>query len=191
MLYLFAQLLICFLYSCNENKEITKQVDYWKGRKIELPSLNLARELENENPLKKEIKVLTIIDGGCGICIEELKQWKIFMNKIDLRKVGFIYLCSSGDDLQYFKKIYKDSIKINYPYFEDIGRKIFKKNKFSSNKLFQTFLLDSNDKVVLIGNPNESEKMNKIYLREIEKLIDSSGDNYKIQTTDDYYFCAI
>jgi hypothetical protein len=48
---------------------------------------------------------------------------------------------------------------------EDRPKKI---NSLSKDKNFQTFLLDSNNRVILVGNPMNNKNIFDLYLREIE-----------------------
>ena len=56
----------------------------------------------------------------------------------------------------------------NYPIFYDYTDTVNKINNFSKNKNLHTFLIDSTNKVKLIGNPLKSKKLLETYKKYIE-----------------------
>lgn len=155
--------------SC-KNKEYDN-VSKWYGKLMVLPD---ERAMFNASynglkPHEKKIKILSFINGGCGPCVEELKEWKSFMALVDTSDVGFLFLIHSTDIIEDFQA--KDSLYINleYPYYNDNDQRIFKSNNLPENKYLHSFLLDENGKVVLIGNPS-NDKMKNLYLKYINKL---------------------
>jgi len=42
----------------------------------------------------------------------------------------------------------------------------------SENKVYQTLLLNSNNKIILVGNPIHGDKLVKLYKEEINKRLD-------------------
>lgn len=169
----FFLVLIFCLSSCNNNSKISERVEELVGKEIILPEEDLIRNFKSneiQNPLNKRIKIFTVINAGCGICIEDLENWKEFMLEIDLSKIGIVYLCFSEDHLNNFERINEENLNLNYPYFEDVGKRIFSKNNFGNEKLYQTFLLDESNKVILVGDPNQHKSIKKLYLEEIKKM---------------------
>ncbi len=53
--------------------------------------------------------------------------------------------------------------RINFPVCIDLNNEIDKINKFSKNPMFRCFLLNKDNKVITIGNPNETNL--KYYLK--------------------------
>lgn len=52
-----------------------------------------------------------------------------------------------------------------------------KKNSLEKyTDMFRTFLLDKNDRVVLVGDPLRSTKLQKLYTEKIQELIDNGGE---------------
>ncbi len=167
MIFVFALSL-----SCKSDDNVKSDaVNHWFGKQIILPndSLIFNTRKNKSKPHLKKLKILTLIKGGCGPCVEELKEWKIFMKKVDTSQVGFIFLVHSVDLIEDFMS--KASLLINYPYYYDVGHKVISKNEFSDNKLFQTFLLDENSKVILIGKPKAKE-MTDLYINQIKNKLE-------------------
>ncbi|MBA0884901.1 hypothetical protein [Flavobacterium undicola] len=162
--------LFLLLTGCQSNSQIKNDIDQWKGKYVVLPNENqiFNNKTAKTNPLSKKVKIITLVNGDCGPCVEELQEWKLFMKGIDTAYVGFVFLVNTSD-IRNFKKNDSLIIKLKYPYYYDKLNKISKKNNFSQNKLHQTFLLDSNENVVLIGKPNTG-KMYELYRSQIYKM---------------------
>jgi hypothetical protein len=174
---------ICLFASYNAKSQNHTKTENWHGKKIILPSIKLMRNesQKHSNPLSKKIKIVTIINGSCAHCIDELKIWKTYMKTIDTSQVGFVYLIQSEDDLFTFKELNRDYIKLPYPYFYDINKSITKANKLTDKKTYHTFLLNNKNEVILVGNPNKNEKLLKQYNIEINKRIVKAKPNIEIK----------
>ena len=118
--------------------------------------------------ISKNQKILTVINGDCSSCVQDLKKWREFISKIDTLKVSVFFIIHSYDNLQTFK--YFDSTEINFkhPYFFDDNKKYIRNNRFPLEKKFQTFLLNNENKVSIIGNPVLNKKINELYLKNIK-----------------------
>lgn len=166
---LIITILFGLITSCNKsNKKTESLVNKWLGKQLTLPSDSLIRnyDIKFSSPLTKKIKILTLIDGDCSICYNELEDWKKFMKKIDTSEVGAVFTIYSYDGLSEFNQA---QINFPYPYFQDNGEKILNINEVSQDKFYKTFLLDEDNKVILVGNPNIHEKISELYLAEIKK----------------------
>lgn len=153
----------------NKNMEVLKNLN---GQKIFLPSINTIKntiDKTNDNPLKKKLKIVTFIDGDCSLCFEEIAYWKEYIKTIDTSKIGIIIVVHAYNDLNDFDNYIRSKLNFNYPYFKDIGCKLLIKNNIPEEKLYKTYLLDKFEKVVLIGNPNIHEKIDRLYRKEFEK----------------------
>lgn len=68
----------------------------------------------------------------------------------------------------------REKIKIDkYPFFCIIDKSgEFKRNNPSlpDNKLLHTFMLDKNDKVIIVGDPSQNSKMNELFLKQLTIL---------------------
>ena len=166
---------IIVIIGCNNrNQEVVDFVNNWKNKRIELPNISLMRNINNKNSLgilSKKTKILTFINGDCGSCINELKLWKELMKEINTTKTSFIYIIYSKNKLNTFKYLDSTIIKLNYPYFQDDQKQYLLKHKFPEDTRFQTFLLDVDNKVVLLGNPNYNQEIKSLYLKEIQKCL--------------------
>ena len=57
--------------------------------------------------------------------------------------------------------------RFDVPVFIDYEREFEKLNPLPENQLFRTFLLDENNKIILVGNPTRG--MEKLYLKVLNK----------------------
>ncbi|AUP78669.1 redoxin domain-containing protein [Flavivirga eckloniae] len=172
-IYYILIVLLFINLSCVKNKEINSEVNNWVGKQLTLPKDSLIRNYikKKTNPLKKKIKILTVINGDCSICYDELKAWKSYIKETDTSQVGFVFIIYTFNKLMEFNDMNNSTLKFQYPYFQDDGEKIVKENNFPDNRLLKTFLLDSENKVILIGNPTIHKSINDLYKKEIKKRI--------------------
>ena len=76
----------------------------------------------------------------------------------------------------------KERDDISIPLFQDIDRRFGNNNDLPSDPSFRTFLLDSANRVILIGNPVQNPKIKELYIRTIcERL----GIDYNPHQTQD------
>ena len=64
-------------------------------------------------------------------------------------------------------KILLEADNFNYPVYIDSTDTFNKLNQFPQQEGFQTFLLNKESEIVLIGNPNNSQKIRELYLKTI------------------------
>lgn len=144
--------------------------------KFSLPTEEIMIQDQNEkkiNPLLKKLKIVTFINGDCGDCVLELKEWKKYMSKLPIEEVGFLFIVYSSDNLFTFKILNRDEIKLSYPYFNDSGMTVKKRNNISKFKSKQTFLLDEKNNIIHYGNPTSSLEQSRKYEEIIaEKIIE-------------------
>lgn len=166
-------ILLVLLYSCNnEKKEANKMVKEWVGKEIKLPIL--TANLHGKDTLcpqlfKQNNKILIYIDSlQCIPCRLHFFDWKLLIDEVkrDFPNTAFlIYINSSNineiDILQKENRFY-------YPIFYDTENQLDKINNLPKNEQFQTFLLDKNNRVVLIGNPVRNPQMWNLYKKSIK-----------------------
>ena len=170
-------LLTCFfLFSCNSVKQETMEViNNWLGKDIIFPS-DLIFTIEGEDTVynvlneKSPYMILTYVDTvGCTSCRLQLQQWKTFFSEIKSRDYQSVTPCfilypKDVKDLIYVLK----SNTFNYPVCIDLNDKFNKQNHLPKDYAFRTFLLDSEHKIIAIGNPINNPKIKELYLKIIQ-----------------------
>ena len=146
--------------SKKDNKLFEQDVNYWINKKLLIP--------KNDSNLEDH-KIVNYVNGTCPKCVTNLKSWNPLIDELDSRGVSvsllfFIY----SHDYDLTEKILNS---INFK-----GKVVFdKKNAFcNSNGLssfedtFHTFLLDKDNKVILVGNPILNEQIKELYINVLE-----------------------
>ncbi len=166
-------IIILSLTNCHSSKqEIQKIVNHWAGKEIVF-SDSLAMKLFGKDTCADllsahKYKILNYIDTtGCGECQLRFYDWKRLQHQIDSLKadVGIVYVI--------FAKHYTPiavSQKINkfdLPVFYDSLGIMERKNNFSFSPQYKTFLLDSANRVVGIGNPATNSQIWELYKKKI------------------------
>ena len=116
---------------------------------------------------------------GCVSCKLQLKEWAKFMSFVDSvtsQSIPFLFFFQpkNNDELRSILKYNNYS----YPICVDTENHFYNLNHFSSEMMFQTFLLDKDNKVVVIGNPIHNLAVRDLYLKEIAGI-----ENVKLPET--------
>ena len=171
-------LLITAFFSCdNEQKEKEKQilqlVNEWQGKQIVFPENAIfTRYLTDTTDYQipqSEYKVLIYVDSiGCTSCKLQLHKWKElieYTNSVTQNKVPFLFFFHPKDakEIRYLLK--RDGF--DHPICIDLDDRLNKLNKFPADMTFQTFLLDKNNKVAVLGNPVHNTAVKDLYLKQI------------------------
>jgi len=162
-------------------------VTEWQGKKIIFPDdLIFTRYITDTTDYQipdSEYKVLVYVDSlGCLDCKLQLNVWKSFIERIDSltqEAIPFLFFFNNRDyrEVNFLLK----QNKFDLPVCIDIDDKLNRLNSFPQNIAFQTFLLDRDDKIVLIGNPILNLHVGDLYLKQITGKKDPSDEI--IQTT--------
>lgn len=178
LLNLIILLLIPIFFSCkNEQKEKEKQiaqlVNEWQGKEIVFPEnlifTKYVTDTTDYQIPQSEYKVVVYVDStGCTSCKLQLHKWKElieYTDSVTQNKVPFLFFFHSKDysDIRYLLK----RNAFDYPVCIDLEDQLNKQNKFPENMAFQTFLLDKNNKVAVLGNPVHNTAVRDLYLKQI------------------------
>ena len=168
---------VCFS-SCEDQrrKSAVKIVNEWMGKEIQFPKEYLCNVLGKDTTntlcsdlLDNEYKVLLYVDStGCVDCKLKLFLWKQLIEEADnlfKDKLGFLLFFHPKDkkELQFLLK--RD--RMGYPVFMDLENKINLLNHFPKEQSYQCFLLDKDNKVVMIGNPTLNPQIWELYKEHI------------------------
>ena len=168
MVFLF---LSCIKHS-SKDKVTTILVQEWLGKKLLFPS-NLiftqrGKDSINMNIGKAEYKIFIYIDSiGCTDCKLQLDKWEKLKLRIDSIKDNipllFFFHSKHSREIRFIQD------RNNFDYFIciDTNDELNKLNHFPSDIMFQTFLLDKDNKVVVIGNPVHNLAVQDLYIKTI------------------------
>ena len=164
-----------FLFSCSYDKkhDIEVLVKEWNSKEIRFPDNPVfTRFVIDTVPYRiprTDYKVVVFVDlVGCISCKLQLPRWKDFMHEVDSLSDGnvpFIFFFQTKDERELRYILKRDNF--SYPVCIDT-EDIFKKlNRFPEEMMFQTFLIDSENRVKVIGNPIHNLSVKDLYLKEI------------------------
>ncbi len=172
---------IIALTSCEESRkdEIARLVKEWEGKEIHFPEHPVftiqGKDTVDFSFRDTEYKVVSYVDSiGCISCKLQLESWKNFIHEVDSLTDGTVpfILCLHNPDVKEMRRItWKNDFQ--YPVFIDEMGSFDALNHFPTNMTFQTFLLDKDNKVVVIGNPIHNPMVKELYL---EKLTGVQAD---------------
>ena len=148
-------------------------VQEWNGKEIRFPSHPVfTRFVTDTVPYripKTDYKVVVFVDSvGCISCKLQLPKWKEFMHEVDSLcegKVSFVFFFQSANvkELRYILR--RDGFSL--PVCIDADDSFNSLNHFPGEMMFQTFLVDSENRVKVIGNPIHNLSVKDLYLKEL------------------------
>ena len=162
--------LLVIIFGCTESN-IKKLYSKWVGKVITIQtecvfSNNSTNRVDHK---AASIKIVNYIDSiGCTRCKSQLPLW---VNLIEqLRALGvekvvvlqFIHPKTTFD-ANYF--LSKENYK--FPVCVDTNDAFNRINQLPNDERFHCFLLDENNRVILIGNPVQNPKIRDLYIRTI------------------------
>lgn len=177
--YLIIVLLSFVIFSCNNEK---KQLNNKKfsaidnkliGKKIKpmMYAVNPYYEIDSAK-LKEEwsrkYKIIVYGNLYCNPCQRNLLIWnKYYYDFSKYKKIAILfYLHATAEDFDEYSL--KDSV--NFPVILDYSNRFKIVNSISNVYTEQTFLLDSDNKIIAVGQPFDSE-IKSIYLSLIAKQL--------------------
>lgn len=170
-------LCVCLLTaSCSESdkERLSRLVKEWEGKEILFPA-HSTFTIQGKDTVdfefgNAEYKVVTYIDSvGCTSCKLQLSRWKEFMAEVDSLTHGnvpFLFYFHPKDmkELRYITRREAFVYPVCFDGKDDFNRL----NNFPSEMMFQTFLLDKENRVIAIGNPVQNPKVKELYLNLIK-----------------------
>ena len=184
--YYWTCIIVAFaLFSCKKDKtkdDIIQVVAEWTGKKIVFPE-GIPCQLPGKDtfcidPSNQNYKIMLYVDStGCNSCRLRLAEWKQLISEVDALFPGktdfLIFYQPKQRDVKELV-FHLEHYDFQYPVYLDIENKMDKTNRFPSDPSFQCFLLDKDNKVVLIGNPATNPQIWELFKEQI------SGEKRKI-----------
>ncbi|GHT73921.1 hypothetical protein AGMMS50262_05870 [Bacteroidia bacterium] len=175
-LNLFLAIIVVSFTACKQNKKedyARKIVTEWMGRTVQLPD-NILPSVLNEGTVSSVLfqtpyKILVYTDStGCTNCKLKLSVWKNLIQEIDSlmpNKLSILFYFHPKNEQELSYLFRRENF--DYPVFIDMENQIDQLNHFPSQMEYQCFLLDKDNKVVLIGNPTLNPKVWELYKTQI------------------------
>ncbi len=172
VLLLLSVILFC---ACRETREehVERLIQKWQGKEVKFPENPIFTRFINDTvdyqTSATRYKIVIYVDSmGCMSCKLQLHRWKEFITQVDSvsgNTIPFLFFFQSKDNEDLRRILKRDNFSI--PVCIDTEDRFNKLNNFPSDMMFQTFLLDKDNKVVVIGNPIHNLAVRDLYLKEI------------------------
>ena len=170
-------LLTIFLSACQDKQKeiITLLVKEWQGKQILFPEnmvfTRFASDTTNFVIPTSDYKVLVFVDSiGCTSCKLQLSRWKEFIrytDSISQKNIPFLFFFQFDHQWEIHSLLIRENF--DKPICLDRSDSLNQLNHFPKDIRFQVFLLDKNNKVVVIGNPVHNPNVKELYLEEISR----------------------
>ena len=169
-------LLSLMLIGCDSSKNINEKYNSWIDREIRFPENIISIKLdEDDNCVEidkfenKSSKVFVYVGKEkCYRCELNFHGWNSFLAEVESLSGHSIDLLMyvQPKEVQAIYDIAKEE-RYKKLLFIDINGDIDNLNHFEKESQFRCFLLDENNRVVLIGNPVKNSKIKDLYIRTI------------------------
>ncbi|MDR0604718.1 MAG: DUF1573 domain-containing protein [Bacteroidales bacterium] len=170
----FLMMFLAF-FACKEDRkrtEVAQIVTEWIGKTVQFPESIQCNILGKDTvsglcsgTFQKEYKILLYVDSsGCSSCRLKLFQWHQLIEEADSLlegDLGFLLFFQPKNKKELGFLFQRD--KFDHPVFIDMGNTINYLNNFPQHEEYQCFLLDKNDKILMIGNPTLNPKIWELY----------------------------
>lgn len=166
--------LILLLFSCKESRKdrIVSWVNEWSGKTIVFPDSMCLTSYKDDTVIVKYTRdktpytILNYVDTiGCMSCKLQLPSWKQMIEDIDSiypNKVSLLMVFNPKGKKKFVKHL-RNSHFDSFVYMDEKDT-LNHINHFLHEDHFCTFLLDKDDKVVVVGNPILKYNVKKMYL---------------------------
>jgi len=175
--YLFLLFISLLFLTCqNKSKqEITALLESFVNSQIVIPN-NLLMKIHADKPLDsslltKSCKMIVYLNAkGCESCKMQalLSVYQFVLKNIHRKNFGVVIILNPTyiESSDHFLK----NILFCHTVFYDLDGSFERLNpQLPKDERFHTFLLNQENKVILIGSPIRNAKLNKLYLAEIQK----------------------
>ena len=172
------QILVIIHFSSCKNvqyEDAAKIVKEWTGKEIKFPKgiscTSMGTDTACVDLYSNNYKILLYVDSnGCTSCRLNLAGWKKIINESDTvfsNPPGFIFFFQPKQkdekELQHILR----SNAFRHPVYIDKENEIDKLNKLPSRTEYQCFLLDKDNKVIMVGDPSTNQGIWDLFKRVI------------------------
>jgi len=174
LLFIASIVIICISESCREKGSNSSRENYIRniiGTKLILNDNLMRKGIDSvlyANELSKPLKILVYSDSLTCACELKLPMWKIRFKELtrNNNNVGLVFILNTNDI---------PAIELDVSVTKVQGLKLYdsngifaRENNLHNDMDLHTFLLDSDNNVLLIGNPLDNHKLFALYKELIE-----------------------
>ena len=183
--------LIAFL-SCGKQKSYNELLPIgkeWYGKEVKFPDRPVftlyGKDTVDYSIPQSPYKVLVYVDStGCVDCKLQLQKWQElikYTNSISNGEIPFLFFFFPKDYKELCQFFKRDLFDI--PVCIDFDGELNKLNNFPPLPQFHTFLLDKDNKVLVIGNPVHSMDIRSMYIKKLSETYDTVNEKEDNNTT--------
>ena len=116
-----------------------------------------------------DLQIIHYIDSAeCNECsMKSLHYWRSTLEDTTFSKVGFFFIVWS-DSYQNTQRALHN-INFKYPVYMDLNGCFGNRNIFLKNKLYNTVLVNKENKIILVGDFHGNNKLEALYRKLIEE----------------------
>ena len=166
--------------SCSNNSEIKKDLEMLQSKSITIPTdiktLVGGKDTVVNSFMESELKLIIYSDSSaCSSCaIQKMYLWDSFIEDAEKYqgRLKFYFLFSpTENDLTTVNLALRTNM-FDYPVFIDSAGTFAKENPHLPKKpQLHTFLLDKDNKVILVGNPLNNPKIEEMFYKMVEERL--------------------
>jgi len=113
-------------------------------------------------------KIYSYVDASCGSCIANIDGWDQFLDEYCHLEVSVVIVCISDDNFALFEYLIEQKRAImnkNIIFLYDQQKKWLTSNPFMIKyDQLRVVLTDSDDRILLLGNPINNKKLMESYI---------------------------
>lgn len=169
-------ILSIMVMSCHSN-EAKKIVLSMIDKNVDFNCSDLSLKYEGRDTIITNYlsgnKLLILIDSiGCSSCkLKNLNNWMPYIDTLKKYNITPVFIISTTNNKSEDVDISLKVIDFSYPIYVSYNSEFLKKNQFiPANPLFHVFLLDSNNNVVVVGDPMWNSEIWQLYVTEFNEL---------------------
>jgi hypothetical protein len=156
------------IISCNRNPKSILIKQFYQKKIVFLDDLQTFinnKQIDNKCIAcsSDKYKIMTFINGDCSICIDKLNDWSKFINEMKIYNVDFLIIINTND-LGLFMEV-NERLKFPYSIIIDKHNSVRLKNQIPEIPDTDCFLLDSENRTLVIGDPIINHKIREIYIK--------------------------
>mgnify|MGYP003213882413 FL=1 len=172
--------IITILFIACSTNDMEKDYKRLKSENINLPQYQTfiinGKECSNINRPNGKLKLIVFCDStSCNSCaIEAIYSWEDYIKyaeKLENQLCYYFIFTPRKKDIANVRTTL-DMTDFNYPIVFDSTGFFRKLNPhIPMNKMFHTFLIDGNNRIVMVGNPLHDSETESLFKTTVEKLL--------------------
>ena len=174
----FVAIILC--NNCSGNKDSIKKLDaelrQFKAKAITLPTNLLAKNCEEQvlpdsTLLLRPLKMVVYINqDGCQSCkLRSLLPIYMYILENQYRENFGVVIILNTQEIEVAEFTLKEIGFCKTVFFDPDACFERLNPHLPANEQLHTFLLNNNNKVILVGNPVHNERLNDLYIKEMNK----------------------